>query len=109
VSQRDFTQRLRWQDFPGAANYFTAEQRASFLDNFQDQKKIHFTDLRAVGLDFGPDGLTAKQTLDLEYYALPSLTVKTFRFSVDWSYDKEGNRGMGAWQIINPFPEFPPQ
>lgn len=108
-AQRDFLQRLRWQDYSGAANYFSAEQRPSFLTEFLDQKDLHITDVRSVGLDSSDEGLAAKQTVDLEYYALPSLRVRDFRFTLDWSYICEKNNQTGDWKIVNPFPAFPPQ
>jgi hypothetical protein len=43
----------------------------------------------------------------IEYYQLPSTTVRTWRLRQEWEYAGGDRFQTGVWRIITPFPELP--
>ena len=105
-SNRDFTQRLRWLDWQEAARHMEEPHRSAFLEQFQGLKDLHITDVQTASADLQEDGKSLVTWVVMEYYLLPSLTVKKLRFRQDWSY-RDGPKQSGAWRITSPFPPFP--
>lgn len=104
----DFAQRLRWKDFNGAARYFDdADKKHAFVDVFAEMKDLQITDVRVetIDLDAGGQGATTRMTL--EYFLLPSVSVKTFAFELDWAYAGLKPKAAETWFIASPFPPFP--
>lgn len=104
----DFLQRLRWADLQGAAAHFDPPAREDFLTKFNNSKDLHITDVRLDHADYH----AAEQTMDtwvvIDYYLLPSLTVKSFGFPQQWHYYPTAEYGIGEWRITSLFPAFPP-
>jgi len=100
----DFVQRLRWQDYVGAAAHLTEPNRQAFLDRFRKDRGLKITDVRLESLVFADQGSRADGELVVEYYRLPSLTVKTARFPVRWSFYGPDEPTPVGWKItmINP-------
>jgi hypothetical protein len=103
---RDFLQRLRWKDYQGASAYLLPEHRQEFLGHFTEQEKLHITDVQLERVDSTIPGQAVVWGV-LEYYRLPSLTVKKFRFQLDWVYLGAGRLQGGAWHLSTPFPTIP--
>ncbi len=105
AASRDFSQRLRWQDWHGAARYMEAPHGEEFLERFRPLEGLHITDVQLESAELqGEDGRVAAWMV-MEYYLLPSLTVKKLRFRQEWVYRDPGRSGQ--WRIASPFPDFP--
>ncbi len=107
ITRRDFAERLRWGDFAGAARHLAPPQREDFQRRFADSPDLHITDVRLESAEAGDGGRQVVTWSTIEYYLLPSTTVKTFRFRQEWEYSGDGrfNRATG-WQWVL-FPTFP--
>ena len=105
--QDDFMQRLRWRDVQGAANHFTAPHRESFLQHFSEADELNITDVRLLSAEYVAEGERMETELEVEYFLLPSVTVKTFRFQQQWGFFRSGEKLPGKWRITSHFPEFP--
>lgn len=103
----DFTQRLRWQDYQGAARHFSEPRRDYFLKQFKGQKDLHITEVRLESADYLPDEKRMDSTIMIEYYLLPSVVVKTFRCPLQWDLFPSGEYQPGEWRITSVFPSFP--
>ena len=104
---RDFTQRLRWGDFQGAARHMADPYRDEFLSLFQGISDLHIVDVRLESVDQPHSELEGEVEMVLEYYQLPSVSVKEFRFRQQWRYEGGSRYHAGLWQIVSPFPPFP--
>lgn len=106
-SRDDFMKSMRWKRFKIAASLVTPEHRQDFMTTFRPLKDIHITDVRLANLQPAADGRRFETSIEMDYYLLPSVTVKTFRFDQTWVYsDGDGSTPKGFF-ITTPFPEFP--
>jgi hypothetical protein len=105
-AEENFSNRLRWLDIQGAAHYLQPEYRQDFREHFAALEGLHITDVRpASGEEVDPQHL--ESTMEIDYYLLPSLTVKTRYLHLTWQYVDLGRWQSGYWQIVGPFPDFP--
>jgi hypothetical protein len=104
----DFTQRLRWMDYYGAARHLLPEHREAFLQRFTPLEDLRITDVRRLSAEPQPDGRVVVASV-LEYYFLPSTTLRTFPFRQEWAYQVERKGLPGTWRAVTPFPEFRPR
>ena len=102
----NFTKYLRYQLYPAAASYFAPELRDEFLDRMERVKGLNVTDVRLVRVDVKEDGTRVDARLEMDYYLLPSVTVKTLRIDQVWRHREDSPEGNGFF-ITTPFPAFP--
>lgn len=103
----DFIYALRWQQFDAAAGFMQPEFRKDFLATFKDNKDLTVVDVRLVEANVFDEGRHTETIIDMDYYLLPSLTVKTFRFEQTWVYQDQAASEEGYYQITTPFPPIP--
>lgn len=104
---RDYALRLRWMDFSAAAAYLSEEHREDFLNRFKSLPDLHVVDARLESVDYRQEERRGETTTVLEYYLLPSATVKAFRLRQEWVYAGDDRYHAGTWRITTPFPAFP--
>jgi hypothetical protein len=83
------------------------EFREDFLAAFNDLKDIHIVDVRLIDLQSSQEDRRFEATLEMDYYLLPSVTVKTFRFKQTWIYFDGEDPVLQGFLIVTPFPAFP--
>jgi hypothetical protein len=103
----DFIYALRWKQFNAAAGFMLPEYRQAFLDRFKDLKDLTIVDVRLIETTLSEEGRRAETVIDMDYYLLPSVTIKTFRFDQTWVYFAPEGTIKGDARIITPFPPFP--
>ena len=105
---RDYMQSLRWQDFYGAAAFMVEENRAAFLEDVTGNEALNITDLTLLNLEPTNNPDEYQTLIRLEYFMLPSTTVKKKEIHQTWILvlDPSSVKPKG-WQIATPFPEFP--
>ena len=104
---RDYTMRLRWKDFPGAAGHFEPGLRTDFLQQVGGNDDLNVVDVVLESFDFSDGEHRAQTVILLEYYVLPSATVQRFRLRQQWEYQGADRYHAGVWRIVSPFPQFP--
>jgi hypothetical protein len=107
LSNEDFVKRLRWLDYQGMAQHLVEGDRGEFLDRFADNEDFRVVDLETERIDFQSDGRQAVVWYVLEYYLLPSATVKKERFRLVWEFREEHKLFPGVWLITTEFPQLP--
>ncbi len=78
-----------------------------FLDRFRDQEDLHIVEVRPEAIRVEPPGSRAKVRMVVEFYNLPSLTVRKISFSQKWALVHGAGSGTPVWRIISPLPPFP--
>jgi hypothetical protein len=106
-TQDDFMQRLRWRDYQGAAKHFTEPLQAGFLQQFRRPEDLNVTDVRLESAKYLADQEQMETVVVVEYFLLPSATLKTFRLEQQWAYFRDHKNLPGEWRITSLFPEFP--
>jgi hypothetical protein len=109
VSARDYLQRLRWKDFHGAAAFMKEEYREDFLARMDGIKKdLQMVNVTLVYMEPGKKEDEYQTVANLEYYVLPSLTLKEKELRQNWVIVTSGAWGSAAaWMIDSQFPDFP--
>jgi hypothetical protein len=106
-SFRDYSQRLRWHDYPGVAGYLAPEHREEFQERFADFDDLKVVDVSLESVDYRELEKRATTVATVEYYLLPSLAVKKARLRQDWVYEGGDRYHPGDWRLADPFPPFP--
>lgn len=107
MSRDDFMNALRWKQYKVAAEFMLPENRQDFLATFSNLKDIHITDVRLLDLQESAEGRRFDTSVEMDYYLLPSVTVKTFRFDQTWVYFSAEDAPQTGFRIITSFPDFP--
>ena len=106
-TQREFARFLRWGEYQQASRFLPAEYAAAFREHFAALDGLHITEIRT---DATTDPKTPDQMqgrLEIDYYRLPSVTLKTRVLRLAWRYQKGARFQAGRWIIDGPFPPFP--
>ncbi|HKI50621.1 MAG TPA: hypothetical protein VJ995_00980 [Geothermobacteraceae bacterium] len=106
-AQDDFMQRLRWKDYQGAAKHFTEPLQDGFLQQFRNADQLNVTDVSLQHAKYLAETEQMESEVAVEYFLLPSATVKTFCFEQQWTYFRSGEKLTGEWRITSLFPQFP--
>ena len=107
MGNEDFVRRLRWLDYPGAAQHMVEEVREDFLERFADNEDLRIVDFGTERIEFSADGRQVVVWHTLEYYLLPSATVKKERIRLEWEFREENKLFPGTWLITTEFPQLP--
>ena len=107
-SQEDFMSALRWKQYQAAASLMQPEFRQEFIQTFNAfRDDLHISDVRVVNLQVFEEGRRRETAVEMDYYLLPSVRVKTFRFDQIWLYSEGSDSQPEGFFIVTPFPEFP--
>jgi len=104
---KDYVERLRWRDYQEVAAYLPETEREDFLTRFSALDDLHIVDVQLESADFSEEGRRVQTTVALEYYLIPSITVKKFRLRQEWLYQGGDRYHPGTWKLAGPFPPFP--
>jgi len=107
MSRVDFMKALRWKQYKVAAEFMLPENRKDFLATFNKLKDIHITDVRLLDLQETAEGRRFETSIEMDYYLLPSVSVKTFSFDQDWVYFAGEDTQQTGFRIVTSFPDFP--
>lgn len=99
-----FSEAMRWRDFRGAGVYLQEDVRSVFLERFPEDDDFHIVESRIAGIEV--DGKTETTVLNyrLEYYRLPSMRVKKWRWDQQWRLHSSEGMKSNVWLIENPPP-----
>jgi hypothetical protein len=105
----DFMLSLEWEKFASAAAYLAPEHRKAFRNTFMELEDLDVVSVDLLTIEFSADGRRAETTMEMEYYILPQLTVKKFRFDMVWVYFAPEDGPAAQFVATTPFPDFPPE
>ncbi|HKL24754.1 MAG TPA: hypothetical protein VJ910_00835 [Desulfuromonadales bacterium] len=103
-----FVLAMQLEEFSAAAVHLVPDNRQAFLEQFATlDKDLHIIEARIAEMVIGAEGRRAEVALEMDYYLLPSVTVKTFRFDHTWIYYEASGQMPARYQIVTPFSRFP--
>ena len=101
-----FMYALRWRLHPEAAAYFTDEYGEAFLAQMEALVGLNVTEVRLNKVEIKEEGQRADTVMEMDYFILPSTTLKTLKIKQTWRY--LGPAGAdGRYLITTPFPQLP--
>ena len=98
---------MRWKNFEAAAKLMLPEHRKDFKKAFRAVKDITIVNVTLVDVQASDEDRRFETTVEMEYYLLPSVTLKTFSFDQTWLYFDGEDPTLQGFLITTPFPEFP--
>jgi hypothetical protein len=107
MSRDDFISAMRWKQYQVAASLMKPEYREDFLKTFNALKDLNIVDVRLIDLKTFQEDRRFETTIEMDYYLLPSITVKTFQFKQTWVFFEGEDPALQGFLIVTPFPEFP--
>ncbi|MCK4508952.1 MAG: hypothetical protein KAU27_10435 [Desulfuromonadales bacterium] len=107
MSRDDFMNAMRWKQFDVAGSLMVPEHRKHFMKTFAALKDIHIIDVKLTYLLSSEENKRFETTVEMDYYLLPSVTIKTFNFDQTWLYFDEDDSTPEGFFISTPFPDFP--
>ena len=107
LSRDDFMNAMRWKQFDVAGSLMLPEHRKNFMKTFVPLKDINIVDVRIIYLQPSEENRRFETTLEIEYFLLPSVTIKTFSFDQTWVYFEGEDPTNQGFLITTPFPDFP--
>jgi hypothetical protein len=107
VTSSGFSESMRWSDYQTAGIYMQAQARELFLEQFVEDEDLHIVDSSAVKVDLHEQEGWAEVVYQLDYYRLPSSTIKKWRWTQRWVYVREKATKPGVWLIENGPPALP--
>jgi hypothetical protein len=102
-----FSKAMRWKDFIGAGNFVRQDVRSAFLDQFQEDEDLNVVDSRIVNFNLNIDQQTAEADYLLEYFRLPSMQVKKWKWKQQWELHQPKALKTAIWHIVNAPPPVP--
>ncbi|MDH3998179.1 MAG: hypothetical protein OET90_05005 [Desulfuromonadales bacterium] len=103
----DFLFAMRWHEFDAAASQMLPELQDDFMAIFQDMDDLQIIEMRTTKRVAEVEGRKLKVTVEMDYYLLPSVAIKTFRFDQTWLFYDPEEGPLHGYYITTPFPAFP--
>lgn len=101
----EFAQALRW-DIKAAATFVADEEAAEFQAAFPDDGLLRIIDVRHEPVS-GVVNDRAQGKLTLEYYRIPSVTIKKLVIPVVWNCTSGSAIKPCSWRLIEPPKRLP--
>ncbi len=103
---RDYQRMVRWQEMERAVlTYVDTEARELYSKRIVAAKEVNIVDYRIVSVDCNEKKGEADVRVSIEYFRLPSATVRTVEDLQKWRY--VGDNKGGGWRLTTPLPLFP--
>lgn len=103
----DFAHTLRWQRYDEGALFFAADQRPGFQAALIGRRDLQITDVRVLNVSPDARDRCGSAVLEMDYYILPSVTLRTLRIEQNWASLTEGPASGRGLRIVTPFPAIP--
>jgi hypothetical protein len=96
--QKHYTKLVRWAQYDRARAFVDPEAVGAFETQAQTFGRVHFTDYAIRGVEFSPDGATAR--VRVTYYAYERTALVAFAFEEQQEWTRPDGR---AWRVRSTF------
>jgi len=104
-SARGYNRLVRWHDLDTAeAAFVTPGLRNEYRKRVTAAKEVKIVDYRVKSMECSPIKREGSVVVEIDYYRLPSVEVRTLEDRQLWSY--EGEEENRAWRLTTLLPEF---
>ena len=93
---------IRWGEYEAAYGFKKLPDIDAKMPDFQDMKDIKVTSYRVKQTMISEDEMVVVQLVDIQYYRMRNVTVRTITDRQRWEFDKEKKR----WYLISDLPNF---
>ena len=107
LSQENFKDAMVWKKFDVAASLMLPEYRKNFLKTFKPLKDIQILAINTIYVQPSDENRRYDATIEMEYYLLPSVTLKTFVIDQTWVFFDGEDPTRQGFLLTTSFPNFP--
>ena len=99
---RDYEQAIRWSEFDYAMIFLEPAEREANPPDESFYKRIKVTDYKIKKTAFSDDETQAIQIVEISYYKIDNMIVKSFSDHQLWEWDTKDKR----WYLKSGLPDF---
>jgi len=100
---RAYDRAIRWGEYEEAFGYKKFSDQDNKLPDFSEYRQIKVTAYKVKKTILDEEGFSkVLRFVDIQYYRLNNVTVKTFIDRQKWEYNEE----MGRWYLMSDLPTF---
>jgi hypothetical protein len=99
-----YNEAIRWLQWGTVSLYTENSIREESDARAAAAKDVRMIDYRIVNKTYDAEKGEATVAVDIDYYKVPSLTVRTVRYTEKWVYLDEN--GTKRWRLTSLLPEF---
>lgn len=103
-SLHEYNESLRWNAWNKTGLYPAHSILEEFNRRVAAAEKVRVVDCRIVSETYNEGHREATVRVDIDYYKVPSQTVRTLHDTQKWAYLEEN--GTKGWRLVSLFPEF---
>ena len=93
---------IRWGEFEAAYGFKRIPDINTEVPDFQDMRDIKVTSYRVKQTMISEDEMIVIQLVDIQYYRMRDVTVRTITDHQRWEFDREKKR----WYLLSDLPNF---
>ena len=93
---------IRWGEYEAAYGFKRLPGINTKVPDFQDMRDIKVTSYRVKQTIISEDEMIVMQLVDIQYYRMRDVTVRTITDRQRWEFDSEKRR----WYLISDLPHF---
>ena len=102
-TSRAYDRAIRWGEFEEAYTYKKLFDQDTKMPDFSDYSQIRVTAYKVKKTIVDEKSFTrVLRIVDIQYYRMSNVTVKTFVDRQKWEYDEEQKR----WYLVSELPDF---
>jgi hypothetical protein len=103
-SLRAYNESLRWHVWNRASLFPSHSILEEFNRRVAEAANVRMVDCRIVSETYSEEHREATVKVDIDYYKVPSQTVRTVHDTQKWAYLEED--GIKGWRLLSLLPEF---
>lgn len=104
---KEFLRQLRWGEYAAAEAFFADEQQPSLRAQTETRERLQIVEVKLDSWTLRDEDHKAETVMTLDYYRLPTATIRHATVRLQWAYLEESTEQPGGWRIVSPFPPLP--
>lgn len=102
---RSYNEMVRWHQLDDAGLFPADSILAGYRERMKAAKNVAVVDYRVINIKYDEEKREAEVKVEIDYYRLSTLSVKTVIDNQKWAYQE--NKGKGLWRLMSLLPDFP--
>jgi len=101
-ASKTYAKAISWSNFEDAATFLPPDRSAGPPPDLEALKRIRVTSYRLKQFKAAPDASEVRQDVEISYYLIDDMRLKTLRDPQHWVYESSADR----WYIRSGLPDF---
>lgn len=101
---RSYNEKLRWHKLDEAGHFPADSIADAYKERVKAAKNVAVVDYRVTDVKFDEKKKEAEVKVEIDYYKLNTLILRTVTDNQKWAY--QGEKGKGHWRLMSLLPDF---